>query len=359
MHFSVNGRHCRPAVSFVAAAAALSALSAGVASAAELTLPAISIGAGMRTSFTHADLTSTTSSSDFTLDSARLYINGSVTDKIKFTFNTEYTGDTDDKLIMMDAIARFEISDAFNIWAGRLLPPSDRANLYGPYYANNWKVYVDGVQDMWPNVAVGRDNGIVYWGQFDKVKLSVGVFDVPQTFGNSSTNGFHASSLVAGRAMIDLWDPEGGYYLNGTYYGDKDLLAIGVAAQSAGDFTAYSGDFLLEKKLAAAGAIGFEAEYYNQTIDPTGPAKTDYDGYYGLANYVFPQEVGIGKFQVLVKYGKAGVKHSFDTKTGEFNLNYLMKTFNARASLFYTTQKNDAPGAFNYKTYGLGLQIQM
>ena len=112
MHFSVNGRHCRPAVSFVAAAAALSALSAGVASAAELTLPAISIGAGMRTSFTHADLTSTTSSSDFTLDSARLYINGSVTDKIKFTFITEYTGDTDDKLIMMDAIALFEISDA-------------------------------------------------------------------------------------------------------------------------------------------------------------------------------------------------------------------------------------------------------
>jgi hypothetical protein len=313
----------------------------------------------MRTSFTHSDLSRTTSASDFTLDSARLYINGSVTDKIKFTFNTEYTGDTSDTLILMDAVARFEMSDQFNIWAGRFLPPSDRANLYGPYYANNWKVYIDGVQDMWPNVAVGRDDGIAYWGQFDKVKVSVGVFDVPQTFGNSSVNSFHASALVAGRAQIDLWDPEGGYYLNGTYYGDKDLLAFGVAAQSAGDYTAYSGDFLLEKKLAGAGAVGFEAEYYKQTVDPTGPAKTDYDGYYVLGNYMFPQQVGIGKFQVLLKTGKAGTKNAFDTKTSEFNLNYIMKAFNARASLFYTNQKSDAPGSFAFKTYGIGLQLQM
>jgi hypothetical protein len=327
--------------------------------------PTISIGAGMRTSFTSSDLTSSTKSSDFTLDSARLYINGSVTDKIKFTVNTEYTGDSSDTLILMDAIARFEVSDKVNFWAGRLLPPSDRSNLYGPYYANNWKVYIDGVQDMWPNVAVGRDNGLLYWGQFGKVKLSAGVFDVPQTFGNSKTNAFKADALYAGRAQLDLWDPEGGYYQNGTYYGEKDLLAFGAAVQNAGDFNAYSADVLIEKKLNGAGAIGFEGEYYKQKINPLGTVNDrDYDGYYVMGHYLFPQVVGIGKFQLLLKTGSAGTKpygttKTYDTKTTEFNINYIMKAFNARASLFYTNQKSDAPGAYAYKTYGLGLQLQM
>lgn len=46
-------------------------------------------------------------------------------------------------------MGRFEISPKFN-WAGRFLPPSDRANLYGPFYANNWAVYTDGIQDGYP-----------------------------------------------------------------------------------------------------------------------------------------------------------------------------------------------------------------
>ena len=333
--------------------------------AAAADAPSVTVGAGMRTSFSHTDLSSSTDATDATLDSARLYINGSVTDQIKFTVNTEYTGDSTDTLILMDAIARFEFSDKVNIWAGRLLPPSDRSNLYGPYYANNWKVYIDGVQDMWPNIAVGRDNGIVYWGQFGKVKLSAGAFDVPQTLGNSKTNAFKADALWAGRAQLDLWDPEGGYYQNGTYYGEKDLLAFGAAVQGAGDYTAYSADLLVEKKLMGAGAVGLEAEYYKQKIDPTGSVNDrDYDGWYALVHYLFPQEVGIGKFQLLLKSGAAGTDSfgttkMYDTKTTEFDLNYIMKSFNARASLFYTNQKSDAPGSYAYKTFGLGLQLQM
>lgn len=353
MQFPISGPRRGSLACIVAAAVA--PFAGNVASAAELTLPTVSLGAGVRTSFTHVD-DGTDTSADFDVNSARLYINGSVTDQIKFTFNTEYNG-TDD-LILMDAIARFEFSDQLNIWAGRLLPPSDRANLYGPYYANNWAVYIDGVQDMWPNTAVGRDEGILYWGQFGKVKLSAGVFDVPQTLGPSDSNAFDADVLWAGRAQIDLWDPEGGYYLNGTYYGDKDLLAFGVATQSAGDYTAYSGDFLFEKKLGGGGAIGVEAEYYSQTMDNV-LGDVDYDGYYGLVHYVFPTPVGIGKFQVLAKYGEAGYDGSYDVKTTELDLNYLIKTFNARASLFYTEQKPDYAGATKAKSFGLGLQLQM
>ena len=58
-----------------------------------VTLPPITLGAGLRTSFTHTDASNGSSSAnDFALDSVRLYLNGSVLPEIKFTFDTEYTG---------------------------------------------------------------------------------------------------------------------------------------------------------------------------------------------------------------------------------------------------------------------------
>jgi hypothetical protein len=129
------------------------------------------------------------------------------------------------------------MSPKFNFWAGRFLPPSDRANLYGPYYAHHWGVYTDGIQDGYPFVFQGRDNGVVYWGDFaKKVKVSVGAFDGGTATGNRKILG-------AARVQIDFWDAEEGYYLNGTYYGDKNLLAIGGASQVQSGNTASSVDF--------------------------------------------------------------------------------------------------------------------
>ena len=88
----------------------------------------------------------------------------------------------------------------FNIWVGRFLPPSDRANLYGPYYAHHWAVYTDGVQDGYPFIFQGRDNGAMYWGQFGKVKVSAGAFD-----GALGDRRRHAASAPA-RVQVDFWD---------------------------------------------------------------------------------------------------------------------------------------------------------
>jgi hypothetical protein len=43
--------------------------------------------------------------------------------------------------------------------------------------------------------------------------------------------------IWAGRLQFDFWDPENGYYLNSTYYGDKNLIALGVATQAQADAT--------------------------------------------------------------------------------------------------------------------------
>lgn len=354
----------------IALGAAVMALPLAQALAAEVTIPPVTVGGGMRTSFQHfEESNSDISSNDFSLNSARLYISGGVTENIKFTFNTEYTGEflsspgvlspDANELIVMDAIARFEFSPTFNIWAGRFLPPSDRANLYGPYYANHWGVYQDGVQDGFPSVAVGRNDGVAYWGQFGIVKVSAGVFDVPSTAGPSPAS--QNELLWAGRVQVDLWDPEDGYFLNSTYYGDKDLLAFGLAAQKVGDDNAITFDGLMEKKLGNAGVVTLEAEYAKYD-GLGGYAGNESDGYYLLAAYVFPTEVGIGKFQVLAKHAKADYEFStsaldYTQTTDELNVNYLIKQFNARVGVFYIKTDYDDP--FDDKQYGIGLQLQM
>ena len=314
----------------------------------------VNVGGGMRASFSSTDFDDGDSFSDFALNSARLYISGKATDNISFMFNTEYN-QSNETVRVIDAAAQFSFAGGkHNVWVGRFLPPSDRANLYGPYYASNWGVYQDGVQDGYPFETEGRDDGIMYWGQYDKVKFSVGAFDVAGlTTGDSDV-------LLASRVQVDFWDKEDGYYLNGTYYGDKDLLALGFAGQSAGSDKAYSVDFLLEKKLGTGGTISLESEYakYDGLGGYTGPKS---DGWYLLSSYLFPQQVGIGKFQVLGKYGEATydfVTGDVKQKTSEVNLNYVLKQFNARVSVFYIDTQFDNASP-DRKQFGLGLQVQL
>src|SRR5258708_499108 len=344
-------RRCAPVLLFLSGMFLLAPLSR-----AQLNLGPVTVGAGMRSSFDHTELDHGGSTDKFMLDSVRLYVNGSVTDKIKFMFNTEYDQGTN-KVGVLDAVARFEFSPQFNIWAGRLLPPSDRANLYGPYYAHQWGVYTDGVQDGYPFVFQGRDNGVVYWGTFaKKVKVSAGAFDGGTATGNSKVIG-------AARVQIDFWDAEDGYYLNGTYYGDKNLLAIGGATQIQDGHTASTVDFLLEKKLPNAGVVSIEAEYSNYNrLGGYDAIFAKSQGAYALGSYLFPKKVGIGKFEVLGKFAKADFTHgknpSYNQKTTEVNFNYIIKQFNARVMTFFSDTRFDRVEP-NYWTAGVGLQIQM
>jgi hypothetical protein len=322
--------------------------------------PAVSVGAGVRSDFVHTDtdLAGVDATDRFLLDSIRLYVNGSVTDKVKITFNTEYDG-AGNHVGVLDAIARFEYSSKFNVWAGRLLPPSDRANLYGPYYAHHWASFTDSVQDGYPTVATGRNNGVVYWGDFGKVKLSGGALDGPTSDGSKTVIG-------AGRVTFEFMDPEPGYYLNGTYYGDKNVLALGVAGMVQGsDHSAYNVDFLLDRK-AGAGAYSVEAEWakYDRLGGWDGGYGTN-DGGFVLGSYLFPAPMGAGKWEVLGKFAEARFREGvtvlnsdYNQKTSELNLNYVMKQFNSRIMIFYKDTRFNAVKA-GFKQFGVGVQLQM
>jgi len=346
-------------VSLLALSGVLQLSAAFPAHAQDTPLPPISIGGGVRTSFVHSDPEDDEGTDAFALDSVRLYVSGAVTSKIKLMVNTEYNGASND-VGVLDAVARLEFSPRLNIWAGRFLPPSDRSNLYGPYYSQHWSVYSDGVQDGYPFVFQGRDNGAMYWGQFDKVKVSAGAFDGSSSTGDDTVIG-------AGRVQVDFWDAEPGYYLNGTFYGDKNILAIAGAGQfQGGDKSAYSFDFLLEKKVGGGGAFSVEAEWAK--YDRLGGYDANYgtdDGGYVLGSFLFPAGSGPGRFQLLGKYagarfreGLTGSDFDYNQKTTELNLNYVLKQFNARAMFFFKDTRFDAVRS-DFVQVGIGLQFQM
>jgi hypothetical protein len=351
-------RRCTPALLLLTGFLVLAS-----ASRAQIaTLGPVTIGAGLRTDFTHTEPDTGKSTDQFSVDDIRLYVNGSVTENIKFMFNTDYNSATNNMGIL-DAVAEFSFGPHVNIWAGRFLPPSDRANLYGPFYAHAWKVYTDGIQDGYPFVFQGRDNGVVWWGDFaKKVKVSVGGFD-----GGSAGTG-RTQVIGAARVQVDFWDPEEGYYLNGTYYGDKNLLAIGAASQLQDGNTASTIDFLLEKKVLNGGAFTIESEYSNYNrLGGYNAAYAKSQGEYGLGSFLFPKVVPIGKlngkFEILGKYAKAQFTQglgtpNYDQKTTEVNFNYVIKQFNARVQTFFEDTKYNRLKTDTWQA-GIGLQIQM
>lgn len=367
----------RVALAAAAASAALLAAHPGTAKADTEVLPGVTVGAGLEASLFNCDKaciyspssvpTGDSSVTGFALNSIRLYVNGSVTNTIKLTFDTEYTGSGSgagsDKVEVLDAIARFEFSDYVNIWAGRFLEPSDRANLAGPYYANDWTPFADGIADYYPGIENGRDNGAAYWGDFGIAKVQLGVFDGESLGGTAVKDS--SKLLYAGRVMLDFWDKEKGYYLNGSYYGDKDILSVGAVVQSLDSKTAWDIDGLMEKKLGTSGAVTVEAEYQKDNgLNANNFNNAANDGWSVLASYLFPQVIGIGKFQLLAKYGDktfdaTAITASNQIRTTEVDVNYIIKEFNAKVGLYYLGQTESDPGTLSPTEVGLKLQLQM
>ena len=337
----------------------------------------ISIGAGLRTSFNAIENGSADGGSyskDFKLDSIRLYVNGSVNKYFKVTFNTERQDD--DSLRVLDAIARLEVNDQFNVWAGRMLSPSDRANLDGPYYLSTWNF---PFTSNYPAIFAGRDDGAAVWGE-----TGVGSGHFKYQFGASQgchkggacDTGANGSDklLYSGRLTYNFWDDEPGYYASSDYYGSKDVLAIGLVGQYQSDavgtsskarkFFGWNLDALMDKKLDNGGVVNLEGAYYqyNADVDPVNRGGL-YDGnsWFALAGYLFPQKVWIGQFQPHVRYQYLDNNDVGKTKQWEMGVNYIIEGHNARVSLVGGSRNDDPDGgkSEDNKFVQLGVQLQI
>ena len=372
----------------------------------------LSVGAGIRASYNsreHGNPNGGTAQ-DFNIDSARIYLNGKGHKRIGFEFNTDINntqnfnlngagfggndfGSLDNaELRVLDAILKFELAGNVNLWVGRMLPPSDRSNLDGPFYLNAWNFPF--TQFGYPNIFQGRDDGAALWGEncCGKFKWQVGVYE-GENSGGPVFEGHPASDslMMAGRVTLNLLDPEPGYYNASTYYGEKNILALGAAAMhrnnalaAAGDnggttdYTGWNLDFLYEVPLSNCGVATLEAAYYDFndndgvgpggtpiTLPPHGHARQG-ESYFVLGSYLFPQQCCIlglsGRFQVLGRYQEydhdaVGQEDAAQTEAIDLQLNYIMFGHNARVSAVWT-QLDDPKGAPESDTFTIGTQLQ-
>ena len=118
-----------------------------------------------------------------------------------------------------------------------------------------------------------------------------------------------------------------------------------------------------KEKLPDGGVVTVESEYarYNR-LGGSDASYAKSQGAYILGSYLFPKAVGVGKFQVLGKFGKAdftqGRTPSYNQKTTEVNFNYVIKQFNARLMSFYRNTRFNRIRPDSWQA-GLGFQIQM
>lgn len=280
----------------------------------------------------------------------QLHASGKVYKAVSFTTNlvATYNPDISGTAALLDGIVQIEPTDFFNVWVGRMLVPVDRSNFSGPWFSAPWYYpgfgFADGQVTAPRQGPFGRNDGVTVWGQLGGgvFKYYAGAFDLYDV---------DTAPLFSGRLSLHLLNPEPGYYNSSTYYG-KDLLAIGVGAQSkadgsivtdpmtgdlvaSDDYSEINVDVLFEKNFAGAGVLDLEGAFYkfNGEFEPTDA------GWYGVASYLFASDVGPGKLQPLVRVQQAiPSADGADTSTLiDAQLGYVVSSYATRFALGYRT----------------------
>ena len=299
-------------------------------------LPPIDVGAWTRIGGLFQNGSDPSKIDDFQMKPVyvELHAGGKIHKKVGVTLNLNSdiggygTSGANTSVQIMDAIVSFDFVDEFHVWAGHLLVPVDRANASGPFFMIPWNYpgFFSSVGAGAPKEGPsGRSNGVVVWGDVVSNKLTylLGVFDN----GNVGT-----SPLYSGRLRLALWDTEPGFWGNGSFFGDKDILSFGVGGQfqSHGsssmtqdkDWAEVNVDALLEKKIAGGGFFTVEGAYYHFNVLDNGIS----DSLYALAAFATPT-IGVGNIQPMVRYQFEKVKAG--TGPNPFNIDaavsYLIK----------------------------------
>jgi hypothetical protein len=221
---------------------------------------------------------------------------------------------------LQDAIIKIEPIEYFNVWAGKMILPIDRANLSGPWFIDSWMM-----RGVFPRSGAtvpvpygiksgpyGREQGLTVWGQAGggRLKYYAGAYELDI----QSQNGH---PMYSGRVSADFLDPEPGYYNQSAYHGDKDIVSIGAGAQyqkggsvlvvpapmanlEIGDLKIFTVDALVDKKLGPH-VVTLEGNYYH--TDDFQPVTRMY---VVGAGYTSPP-VGPGKLAPALRFQRGAV----------------------------------------------------
>jgi hypothetical protein len=222
-------------------------------------------------------------------------------------------------LTALDLIAQLDVYDAFHVWAGRMIIPVDRAGFSGPFFMSAWNypgLYTVGGAPIFVGPKadyLGRGVGGTLWGELQGglFKYYAGAYQLDQASG---------SPLFSGRLNLALLSPEPGYYASSSYFGQKQIVAIGIGAQAqkngsnafvvdpttgalslgaAEDYSLLEADALAELEVAGGTLTGEAAVYKFSGAASAAPVDLSF---FVLASYLLPFNVGSGRFQPLVRY---------------------------------------------------------
>jgi len=316
------------------------------------------------------------SESDYAVDaglpSVRLWLNAQWLKYFKLELCTERQGSHNlpDGMRLIDAVAKLELHDWFNIWGGRMIPPTDRATLDGPY---NLATFDFPFPNVDPAVFLGRDTGAAIWGQLGGgyVKYQVGAFEgcSPESdnpCGNNQANE-HEHLLYAARVTLNFWDPEPGYYANSDYFGKKQVLAVAAAVESQADiagtandnsdFLGWNVDGLMQRRVGG-GVATMEGAFYHHDLDGrSNPGVVPGTGWFVLASYLLAPVIGVGQLQPVVRYQQLDREDGrSDHSRVEAGFNYIIDGHKLRMAAMYASDHLDAGGQHN--EFLLGLQWQ-
>ena len=314
---------------------------------------------------------------------AEARFHGAVTENFSWVanFNANLTAPTlavPGTVGVMDLIAQYKAAKEFNIWAGRLLVPSDRSNFCGPFFSIPWNYpgfYFLNAPPLGPkDNATGRDQGITVWGNAfdDKLKYYGGFYGIDVT-------GAGTQPYESARVSYSLQGSEPGYFGSSTYYGAKNVVTIAFSAQyqkngsvnlSTGapqDTVTLMADAFAEENVNGVGTFTFEGDFYKFTdgyqFGPTTPAGAPIyapgAAYYVEAAWLTPEAIGIGKLQPLVR-----LQQTVDPQNGQsawtvFDgaLAYVFKDYSGRVVLTYQHKELGLEGG-SQNAVQLGLQLQ-
>ena len=339
----------------------------------------LKVGLGVRTSFQSWEDGAATNGGrtrDFNLDNARLFARGKMGDNLTGVLNTDINqaqGGSDAELTILDAYIDYKISDDVSVKFGRFIPPPDRSNLSGPFFLNSyefpWVQHRGGTGHE--DIFQGRDDGVALYGAANEgqLKWSVGAFEGIETAGTGESD----SVMMVARGVVNLMDDtEDGYYNQSTYYGEKEILALGLSFANQTDVTAGGGDYtvftmaaLYEQPLDSGGVATLEAGYFDRNDDsPGGATNTQGESYFIVASYLMADSVSIGnlegRLQPLFRYQESarqagaptGREHQMD-----WALNYIIHGHAARLAIVFS-DVNFADGSEDEQRLTIGGQIR-
>lgn len=324
-------------------------------------------GAGIRfdwTSIEDAAPNADDFSDDFTLDRADIFISGRANRFLEFTLNTTYSSITED-FEVREGIIRYEHSEILNIWAGRFMVPTDLSSLSTVFYQTRWFPVLGAFQ---------RDEGVALWGSLDEgsFQYSLGVFD---GFEIDSPADAEESSLFAGRFRVNFWDPVSGYYTQSTYYGQKNILSVGVSVEfqndafvgpgplfEVGDFQGVSADVLLEKAINDGMVLTVQGTAFSYDTDDIDGVFPQSDGFEIMGAVLLPvlsgDSVG-GRVQPTVSLQSLELDVSdIEIDRIEFGINYIMLGHDTKLSAAFANSDVDTPaGSDDFISFLAGVQL--